>query len=77
MRLAHQSRANRYGVRWDLVDFNFVHLIYDGKCGICGLSVSKEEMTIDHIVPLSRGGPHVLSNLQPAHSSCNTKKGAR
>ena len=32
-------------------------------------------MTIDHIVPLSKGGRHEYANVQPAHSLCNHVKG--
>lgn len=31
----------------------------------------------DHVTPLTKGGAHALSNLVPAHQSCNTSKGAR
>lgn len=30
--------------------------------------------SIDHTVPISRGGPHVESNLQLAHLGCNAAK---
>jgi 5-methylcytosine-specific restriction endonuclease McrA len=33
--------------------------------------------TLDHIVPLARGGHHTRDNTQCAHFSCNTRKGAR
>jgi len=33
--------------------------------------------TVDHIIPLSRGGNHEPSNLQLAHFICNSKKGSR
>lgn len=33
--------------------------------------------TIDHVVPLSRGGKHEMSNAQSAHYSCNARKGDR
>lgn len=33
-------------------------------------------MTIDHIVPKSKGGPNELSNYQPMCEPCNSKKGA-
>lgn len=33
-----------------------------------------EAATIDHRVPLSRGGLHTRANVQTAHSSCNLKK---
>jgi 5-methylcytosine-specific restriction endonuclease McrA len=33
--------------------------------------------TIDHIVPLARGGTHEPSNVQSAHFICNALKGDR
>lgn len=46
-------------------------------CGICRLPVDDAEKTIDHIIPLSRGGTNECSNLQIAHSTCNKRKGNR
>ena len=57
------------------------HIADNGVCGICGLPVSYDKSpsdiwaaTIDHIVPLSRGGKHELSNCQLAHRLCNSTK---
>lgn len=50
-------------------------LIYkrDGhKCQYCG---STKELTIDHIIPRSRGGEDTWENLVVACMPCNTKKG--
>jgi 5-methylcytosine-specific restriction endonuclease McrA len=33
--------------------------------------------TLDHVVPLSRGGGHDQANLQLGHWSCNKAKGAQ
>lgn len=46
----------------------------DGECGICGEDVDPTSFEVDHYIPLSRGGIHHLSNLQPAHMSCNRRK---
>jgi 5-methylcytosine-specific restriction endonuclease McrA len=48
----------------------------EGICGICKSYVDKERFTIDHIFPLSKGGLHTYSNVQIAHSLCNSRKGA-
>lgn len=42
-------------------------------CGYCG----SEADSVDHIIPLSRGGPDKLDNLVAACRSCNTSKGDR
>lgn len=33
--------------------------------------------SIDHIVPMSKGGGHVWENVQVAHIICNSEKGDR
>jgi 5-methylcytosine-specific restriction endonuclease McrA len=32
---------------------------------------------VDHVKPLSKGGPHMLANLRPACQPCNTRKRAK
>lgn len=44
-------------------------------CGICGKPLDMENMSIDHIVPLNRGGTNDISNLRPTHLRCNMLKG--
>ena len=45
-------------------------------CGICGKAITKmKDATIDHIIPLSRGGHSGISNIQLAHDKCNSTKG--
>lgn len=43
-------------------------------CALCGQAMAEEEKSIDHILPLSKGGGHCLDNLQIAHLNCNRKK---
>jgi predicted nucleic acid-binding Zn ribbon protein len=54
------------------------------RCQLCGKAVRRSAKvphplapTVDHIVPVSRGGDHVPSNVQCAHFACNNRKGAR
>jgi len=45
-----------------------------GICYYCGDRVSHKELTMDHLVPLARGGRSTKDNLVPCCKSCNTKK---
>lgn len=47
---------------------------YNGCCAYCG---SSEKITMDHVVPLSRGGRHSIGNVLPACFSCNVRKNAK
>lgn len=59
------------------IDFAQVRLRDKGGCGICSLPVPPDEESLDHIIPLAKGGLHQMSNVQLAHLSCNKRKGAR
>lgn len=48
-----------------------------GLCGICGSPVALADQSMDHIIPLARGGTHEPANVQLAHRRCNSSKGAR
>lgn len=45
-----------------------------GICFYCRRQVPSAELTMDHIVPLSRGGTSSKANLVPTCKECNTKK---
>lgn len=52
-------------------------IIYDksgGRCELCGLRITQENMTLDHIIPLSMGGRDDMENLQAACFACNQFK---
>lgn len=51
---------------------NMIHKRDNHTCQYCG---AKENLTIDHVLPSSRGGIDSWENLVCACTSCNTKKG--
>ncbi|MBI5408715.1 MAG: HNH endonuclease [Nitrospirae bacterium] len=46
----------------------------EGKCYYCGKEASPQELTMDHIVPVIRGGKSAKNNVVPACKECNNKK---
>ncbi|MBI4523136.1 MAG: HNH endonuclease [Deltaproteobacteria bacterium] len=45
-----------------------------GICYYCGKKVPAASLTMDHIVPLARGGRTTKGNVVPACKDCNVKK---
>ena len=45
-----------------------------GICHYCQKQVLSHQLTLDHIVPLARGGRSVQNNIVPACQSCNQSK---
>lgn len=48
--------------------------LYSNPCSFCG---STEKQSLDHRIPLSRGGRHSIGNLMTLCFSCNSSKNAR
>ena len=48
--------------------------IQKGVCYYCHRRVGRENLTMDHLVPLARGGKSKKGNLVPACKDCNSKK---
>lgn len=47
---------------------------HDYCCINCGID---ENIEMDHIIPLSKGGAHHIDNIQPLCRSCNASKGSK
>lgn len=45
-----------------------------GICHYCGRHFPPSELSMDHIVPLIRGGKTTKGNLAPVCKDCNSKK---
>jgi 5-methylcytosine-specific restriction protein A len=47
-----------------------------GMCYYCGQKFSKEELSMDHITPIARGGKTSKGNVVTSCKPCNSKKRA-
>lgn len=47
---------------------------FDNCCAYCGKQHKAMDLEIEHFVPISKGGTHVLSNIVPACKPCNRSK---
>ena len=45
-----------------------------GTCWYCGQKVGFKNLTMDHVIPLARGGRSTKDNLVPCCKECNIKK---
>lgn len=70
-----ERRAEKVGTeltKTSQEDYDRILEEHDGRCWICELPV--ERVFWDHVQPLSKGGPHVVTNLRPACNPCNSRK---
>ena len=81
----HRRRARQFGVEYQYIHKHKVFVRDGWKCKICGIDTPKElkgtrepnAPELDHIVPMSKGGAHMLHNVQLACKRCNMTKGAK
>ena len=67
-------RARRLGATGNHTTGEFLQVVnrFDNKCLRCGETF--DQLTEDHVVPLSRGGSDSISNIQPLCHPCNSAK---
>ena len=82
-----RNRARKIGVYFDnhFSDQDVLDL-YGTTCHLCneeidltaprvaGIPGWERGLHVDHVIPLSKGGPDVLENVKPSHAKCNMKK---
>ena len=73
-----KSKSKRKGLLSDskmfIVSEKEIKKLYSGPCVVCG---SIDNITIDHIIPITKGGTHSIGNLQSMCRSCNSTKNNR
>lgn len=63
--------------QWEHRRDKLAPLVFERDGYFCKSCETPYNLTIDHIMPIARGGTNDLENLQPLCKSCNSRKGAR
>lgn len=72
-----RGNNRRAAGRFDLPEFYAKCETMEWHCQLCGKVLTKNTVTVDHIIPISNGGTNAIENLQPLCGSCNSRKGTR
>lgn len=73
MQRRYRIKAN--GGKFTLEEWKQMKKDCNYTCPECHKSEPEIKLTIDHKIPLTRGGKHEKENIQPLCSRCNTIKG--
>lgn len=71
-RIRRRSRESGSGGSYTAKEWQALCDKYGNRCLCC--ESSDEPLTVDHIVPISKGGSSDIDNLQPLCKSCNCSK---
>lgn len=76
---ARLGKARRRGAigKFTFAEWKTMIVQYNYTCPCCHRSEPKIKLTIDHIIPIARGGSNNAENIQPLCVSCNSKKHAK
>lgn len=81
---SHKERASAYGAVYEPVNRRRVFERDGWLCQLCQQPIDPDlrwpdpgSASLDHVVPISRGGEHSYRNVWAAHLDCNCSKGSR
>ena len=75
----HRRRAMKLtnGGSYTTAEWRSLKEKYEFRCLCCHKTEPEIKLTVDHVVPLTRGGANNISNIQPLCRQCNLSKHTR
>lgn len=70
LRSFHKRKSQKHG-SFTSAEWCLLCEKYDYRCLCCG---KKKPLTVDHVIPLSKGGTNTIDNIQPLCQPCNSIK---
>jgi 5-methylcytosine-specific restriction enzyme A len=73
----HGIRAKKMGARDTLTTAQWIEKLRlsQGYCHYCTQFVGCQNLTLDHMMPITCGGDNSVENVVPVCRSCNSRKG--
>lgn len=78
---SHKRRVRIRGGQFEVFSNTSIFERDGYVCGICGQKINRRlkypnpmSVSLDHIIPICKGGGHIVNNVQASHLSCNVRK---
>jgi 5-methylcytosine-specific restriction endonuclease McrA len=72
-----RRRAKRMSAKAETFTSKMIFYRDENICHLCGKKVTTHSRSLDHLIPICRGGPHTRWNVATAHTLCNQRRQAR
>jgi 5-methylcytosine-specific restriction endonuclease McrA len=73
-RQVRKARKKGAGGTFTYSDWVALKAKFGNKCLDCGAPEHQKPLTVDHIIPVSKGGSNSIDNIQPLCMDCNMRK---
>jgi 5-methylcytosine-specific restriction endonuclease McrA len=78
----YSAKRRAVYAKGDQINHLLLFELHNWKCYVCREPINRRlrmpnyfAATVEHIVPLCKGGTHTWDNVVPAHAKCNFDKG--